>query len=58
MKRPIEFFCDRFTNGGVKRWWGSNFKTGNNRSSRPEVFCEKCVLRNFPKFTSVPESLF
>ena len=23
----------------------------NNRSSRPEVFCEKGVLRNFTKFT-------
>ena len=23
----------------------------NVRSSRPEVFCEKCVLRNFAKFT-------
>ena len=22
-----------------------------NRSSRPEVFCEKVVLRNFAKFT-------
>ena len=23
----------------------------NNRSSRPEVFCKKCVPRNFAKFT-------
>ena len=31
------------------------------RSSRPEVFCKKAVLRKFAKFlgkTSVPESLF
>ena len=31
------------------------------RGSRPEVFCEKCVLRNFAKFymkTPVPKSLF
>ena len=26
-------------------------KTGNSRSSRPEVFCKKGVLRNFSKFT-------
>ena len=32
----------------------------NNRSSRPEVFCEKVVPRNFPKFTGkhVCQSLF
>ena len=24
---------------------------GNSRSNRPEVFCKKGVLRNFPKFT-------
>ena len=32
-----------------------------SRSSRPEVFCKKGVLRNFPKIhrkTPVPESLF
>ena len=30
------------------------------RSSRPEVFCQKCVLRNFAKFTRKQgtESLF
>ena len=31
-----------------------------NRSSRPEVFCEKGVLRNFAKFTGkqLCQSLF
>ena len=27
------------------------FLHSNNRSSRPEVFCKKGVLRNFAKFT-------
>ena len=31
-----------------------------NRSSLPEMFCKKCVLRNFTKFTGkhLPQSLF
>ena len=34
----------------TKVWWIQNFLSGY-RSSRPEVFCEKGVLRNFAKFT-------
>ena len=37
------------------------FTINNCRSSRPDVFCKKDVLRNFAKFTGkhlVPESFF
>ena len=36
------------------------FKSLNDRSSRPEVFCKKIVLRNFTKFTGkhLCQSLF
>ena len=29
----------------------SNHYRSRDRSSRPEVFCKKCVFRNFAKFT-------
>ena len=32
-----------------------HLKKINHRSSRPEVFCKKCVLRNFVKFTGNSE---
>ena len=34
-------------------WWycASIFSASSNRSTRPEVFCKKKVLRNFAKFT-------
>ena len=37
-----------------------NWDTKRNRSSRPEVFCQKSVLRNFTKFTGkhLYQSLF
>ena len=43
----------------IKTWMGKHLFTTNFhvfektvvRSSRPEVFCKECVLRNFTKFT-------
>ena len=37
-----------------------NFEPAKDRSSRPEVFCKKCVLRNFAKFAEkhLCQSLF
>ena len=35
----------------TKVGWIQNFLKSGYRSSRPEVFCEKGVLRNFAKFT-------
>ena len=34
----------------------SSYGVSQNRSSRPEVFCKKGVLKNFTKPTLVPES--
>ena len=34
----------------MKIWGLIYYASKNVRSSRPEVFCKKCVLRNFPKF--------
>ena len=38
---------DGFVNGCLE----TKFQTITSRSSRPEVFCEKGVLKNFTKFT-------
>ena len=40
--------------------WKTKFKSRKSRSSRPEVFCKKGVLRNFTKFTEkhLCQSLF
>ena len=44
------------------RYWSSGLTEREipSRSSRPDVFCEKCVLRNFAKFTGkhLYQSLF
>ena len=38
-------------NSEKKQTNSSFFRKNKNRSSRPEVFCKKGVLRNFAKFT-------
>ena len=43
VRKELNNFLIRFT---TKGWW-----IGSDRSSRPEVFCKRDVLRNFEKFT-------
>ena len=44
-------FCELFKNTGfVEDLQTAGYETPD-RSSRPEVFCEKDVLKNFAKFT-------
>ena len=63
-KRKRSMVCDIFSNylqllkkrRKTMDEWDDEFfeslvKTGRCRSSRPEVFCKKGVLRNFAKFT-------
>ena len=54
-------FCELFKNTCFVEDLQTAGSETPDRSSRPEVFCEKGVLRNFAKFTEkkpVPESLF
>ena len=53
-------FCASYTvimDLDTKKSRGGKFVLGNGRSSRPDVFCRKGVLRNFHRKTPVPESL-
>ena len=56
-------FCASYTvimDLDTKKSRGGKFVLGNGRSSRPDVFCRKGVLRNFAKFTGkhLCQSLF
>ena len=53
LKTPASFFFFFLNYAFVTQGPGAAFHTfsGKYRSSRPEVFCEKGVLRNFAKFT-------
>ena len=50
------FFWKALKVASVKVLQGSKVEFGNIRSSRPEVFREKGVLRNFTKFTGKHQS--
>ena len=45
---------------GLSRFWKNHYLAARYRSSSPEMFCKKGVLRNFEKFTGkhLCESLF
>ena len=69
LKRQVmeSISIDSLDSGGVKGNYvelsslvfeGSSLNETKSRSSRPEVFCKKCVFKNFVKFTGKPETLF
>ena len=54
-----KFLRTPFWQNTSRNWFGifQNIHIKNNfRSSRPEAFCKKGVLRNFTKFTGIPQA--